>query len=413
MDFEFFIANRYLKSKRKTGFISLITYISILGVMIGVAALIIVLSVMNGFEMEVRSRFIGFSSHIDLTRFWSEPFRNDENIIEKIRKIDHIVGISPYVREKALIIHKGNKEGLQVIGVDSQTISEVSDIEEDIIYGVFEIGEVRLDSARVYPGIVLGKYLADKLNVDLGDRIQILSPSGISPIMTRMPPLMTFAVTGFFETGIHDLDVLNAYISLDRAQRLFQLGAGYIRGLEIKLDDLDLADGVKTALQDSLGYPYRASTWFDKNPNLFAWMQMEKWTAFIVLSLIIMVAAFNIISTLIMIVLEKTKEIGILKSLGASSRSLMKIFVYEGLVSGVIGTVLGCLIGFGLCWSQLQYQWFALPGDVYIISVLPVLMQPLDFVAIASAAILISFLATIYPAHKASRLDPVEAIRYE
>jgi lipoprotein-releasing system permease protein len=228
-----------------------------------------------------------------------------------------------------------------------------------------------------------------------------------------MPPLMTFAVTGFFETGIHDIDVLNAYISLENAQRLFQLGSGNIRGLEIKLDDLEYADVVGRAISDIMGYPYRTVTWFDKNPNLFAWMQMEKWTAFIVLSLIIMVAAFNIISTLIMIVLEKTKEIGILKSMGASSASLMKIFIYEGAVSGIFGTLLGCLIGFGLCWSQLQYQWFSLPGDVYIISVLPVLMKPWDFVAIAVAAILICFLATIYPARKASRLDPVEAIRYE
>jgi len=312
-----------------------------------------------------------------------------------------------------LIINRSNKEGLQVFGVDSQTISNVSDIKEDVIYGVFEVGEVEVDTNKVYPGIVLGKYLADKLNVDIGDRVQILSPTGISPMMTRMPSLMTFAVTGFFETGIHDLDVLNAYVSIDNARRLFQLGKGNIRGIEIKLDDLDLADEVAHAIVDILGYPYRAATWFDKNPNLFAWMQMEKWTAFIVLSLIIMVAAFNIISTLIMIVLEKTKEIGILKSMGASSSSLMKIFVYEGLVSGVIGTVMGCVIGFGLCWSQLKYEWFALPGDVYIISVLPVLIKPWDFVAIASAAILISFLATIYPARKASRLDPVEAIRYE
>jgi lipoprotein-releasing system permease protein len=380
--------------------------------MIGVVALIIVLSIMNGFESEVRSRIIGFDAHIELRRFFSEPFDDYENIIRQIENIDHIVGISPYIKEKGLIIHKKNKEGVEVKGVDTQTIADVSDIQNDVTYGVFELGTVRLDSEKEYPGIVLGKYLADRLNADLGDRVQVLSPSGISPFMTQMPPLMTFQVTGFFETGIFEIDVITAYIDIRNAQRLFQLGNNVL-GLELKLDDLYNADRVSEEVEKTLMHPYTTVTWFEMHKNLFAWMQMEKWGMFIILSLIIMVAAFNIVSTLIMVVLEKTKEIGVLKSMGATSKGITKIFMFEGLTAGIVGTVLGNIIGYGMCWSQLQYKWFSLPPDVYMISELPVLMQAQDFISISVASIVICFLATIYPALKAAKLNPVEAIRYE
>ncbi|RMF70285.1 MAG: lipoprotein-releasing ABC transporter permease subunit [Calditrichaeota bacterium] len=412
MGYELFIANRYLKSKRKTGFISLITYISIIGVMIGVAALIIVLSIMNGFESEVRSRIIGFSAHVELRTFHDQGLDDYRKIIEQIENIDHIVGISPYINERALIIGKGKKAGVAVKGVDPETVSQVSDIKQKIIYGLFEIGEVPGDGKRSYPGIVLGEYLADKLGVDLGDKVQILSPSGIQPFMSRMPHLLTFQVTGFFETGIFELDDVFAYISLKEAQRLFELKRR-VSGLEIKLDDLYQADAVSEKIEKKLGYPYTTITWFEMNKNLFSWMQIEKWGAFIILSLIIMVAAFNIISTLIMIVLEKTKEIGILKSMGATSSGIMKIFMFEGLIGGVVGTILGLVIGYALCWAQLKYKFFSLPPDIYIISALPILMKVRDFVLISLAAIVICFLATVYPAMKASKLQPVEAIRYE
>jgi lipoprotein-releasing system permease protein len=227
-----------------------------------------------------------------------------------------------------------------------------------------------------------------------------------------MPALRTFQVTGLFETGIYEFDDVFAYVSMKEAQRLFEMG-DKVSGLEIKLDDMNNAAGVATKIREHLGYPYAAITWFDMNKNLFSWMQLEKWGMFIILSLIIMVAAFNIISTLIMIVLEKTKEIGILKSMGASSSGIMKIFMFEGLIGGVVGTVLGCIIGFVVCWAQEKFQFFSLPPDVYIISALPILMKARDFIFIALAALFLCFMATFYPARKASKLDPVEAIRYE
>lgn len=410
MSYEFFIARRYFKSKRRTGFISLINIISIIGVMIGVAALIIVLSIMNGFESEVRSRIIGFGSHIRLRTFHNKGLEDYQQAEEKIRHLDHIVGMSPYVDEKGLIIFKSNKSGVVVKGVDTATLSQVSDIEDHIIYGSFDVGEVGTDGQKPQPGIVLGRYLADKVGAGLGDTVYILSPSGIGPLVP--PRFYPFRVTGYFESGLFEFDDVFAYISIKDAQRLFGM-KNEVSGLEIKLDNLDHAQNVSRQIDDLLGYPYTTVTWFDMNKNLFSWMQFEKWGFFIILSLIIMVAAFNIVSTLIMIVLEKTKEIGILKSMGASSGSIMKIFMFEGLVGGTIGTILGCLIGFGLCWLQLKYKFFSLPPDVYIISALPILMKVSDFVFITLVAILLCFLASVYPAKKASRLDPVQAIRYE
>jgi lipoprotein-releasing system permease protein len=413
MPYEIFIANRYLRSKRRTGFISLINYMSILGVMIGVAALIIVLSIMNGFESEVQSRIIGFGAHIELRKYHYEGLEDPGKIREQIQDVPHIVGISPYVNEKGLIISKNKKSGVVIKGVDQATVRQVSDIEDDVVYGTFNVDEIEgSNGQRNLPGIVLGRYLADKLGVGLGERVQILSPTGISPILAKIPNLKTFEVTGYFETGIFEFDDVFAYVSIKEAQKLFDM-RDTVTGLEIKLDDLNRADLVSNRIDELLGYPYATVTWFDMNKNLFSWMKIEKWAAFIILSLIIMVAAFNIVSTLIMIVLEKTKEIGILKSMGASSASIMKIFIFEGLIGGILGTSLGCLIGFSLCWAQEKYKFFALPADVYIISALPILMKASDFVMIAGAAVLLCFLATVYPARRAARLDPVEAIRYE
>jgi lipoprotein-releasing system permease protein len=412
MSYEFFIANRYLKSKRKTGFISLINYISIAGVMIGVAALIVVLSIMNGFESEVRSRIIGFRAHLELRKFHRVGLEDYQGVLSQIEDLDHIVGISPYIDEKGFIIAGQKKSGVGVKAIDPQTVGLVSDIENDVGYGDFNVGKVEANGQKPLSGIVLGRYLADRLGVGLGDKVQILSPSGISPILTRVPHFFSFQVTGFFETGIFEFDDNVAYISISEAQRLFEMKKT-VTGLEIKLDDLNHADAVAAEIDKIFGYPYHTVTWFEMNKNLFAWMKIEKWGAFIILSLIIMVAAFNIVSTLIMIVLEKTKEIGILKSMGATSSGVMKIFMLEGLIGGLIGTVLGCIIGYGLCWSQMKYQYFSLPADIYIISALPILMKETDFIMIALAAVLLCFVATVYPAKRAAHLDPVEAIRYE
>jgi lipoprotein-releasing system permease protein len=223
---------------------------------------------------------------------------------------------------------------------------------------------------------------------------------------------MQFRVAGYFETGLYEMDDTIAYISVESAQKLFQMG-NKVSGVKIRLDDYRDAETIAGLINNRLGYPYRVLTWFDMNQNLYAWMNIEKWAAFVILSLIIMVAAFNIVSTLIMVTMEKTREIGILKAMGATASGIRKIFTFEGLFVGITGTILGCTIGYCLCWAQQTYRFFALPMDVYIISWLPVLMKWPDFFMISIASTLITFVASVYPAHKAAKLDPVAAIRYE
>jgi lipoprotein-releasing system permease protein len=410
--YELFIARRYLKSRSKTGFINLITYISILGVAIGVAALIIVLSVMNGFESEVRSRIIGFDTHIRLRTYHDQGIENYRDIMERIRGIPHITGLSPYVLDKGMIRAGNRSDGVIIRGADQNSVGDVSDLDKNIIYGKLDLEMVEMgEGQRSLPGMVVGRYLADRLLLDIGDKVVVISPTGVHS-MFQTPPVKQFVVTGFFESGMYEYDNAYAYISVQSAQQLFRLNEK-VSGIEIRLDNLYKADQVVQEIDKRLGFPYYSLTWFDMRKNLFSWMQLEKWAMFIILCLIILVAAFNIISTLIMVVMEKTKEIGILKSMGANSKSITNIFLFEGVVVGFVGTILGFLIGFILCWAQIRYKFLSLPGDVYFISTLPVKMQISDFIYIGMAAILICLLASVYPARKAAKLTPVDAIRYE
>ncbi len=415
MPYEFFVARRYLRSKREVKFISLITYISIVGVAIGTAALVIVLSVMNGFESEVRSRIIGFDAHLKIKTFHDQGLQDYKSILEKIKNVPHIVAHAPYIHDKALILAQGKdrKEGVIIKAIDPETEGRVTDVVKNINYGTLNLGLIEKDGERPLPGILLGYSLADRLVVGLGDKVTLLSSAGMSLSgFGGMPNARQFAVAGFFETGLFEYDNNVAFIGIPEAQRLFEMGER-VSGIQLKLEDMNQADAVAKDIEDILKYPYATQTWFEVNKNLFSWMQFEKWIAFIVLSLIIIVAAFNIVSTLIMVVLEKTKEIGILKSMGSTSQSVMRIFMFQGLVAGVGGTAMGLALGWALCWAQLEYKFFSLPSDVYIISALPIIIRPLDFIGVGVVAVLISFLATIYPAYRAARLDPVQAIRYE
>ena len=408
MSYEYFIAKRYLRAKRQTGFISLITYISIGGVTIGVAALIIVLSVMNGFESEVRDRIIGADAHIRVQTFHNKGVENWEDIKAQIEEIPHITGISPYILEKGMIRCGNETEGVIIRGIDPTTVTEVSDLPDNMVYGKLDLG---VPADGTLPGIVLGKYLADRLIAIRGDTILVFSAAGFTSTLSQ-PLVKVFQLAGIFETGLFEFDDTIAYISIESAQKLFRMG-NKVHGLEIKLDDMWAAQDVKNVIETTLGYPYYTRTWIEMRRNLFSWMKVEKWVWFILLSLIIMVAAFNVISTLIMVVLEKKKEIGILKSMGATAKGISKIFTIQGLIVGVIGAVFGTILGWVICYIQIKYKIFSLPSDIYFLDWLPVRMQWFDFVAIDVVAILLSYLAAVYPAKKASKLSPVEAIRYE
>jgi len=415
MSYEYFIAKRYFHSKRRTGFISLINYFSIAGVMIGVAALIIVLSVMNGFETEVRSRIIGFDAHILFRSYHDQSIENYQQYDDELANFEHVTAVSPYIKKKCIIFHGENADAFFIKGINKFTEVKVTDIENTIIYGELNLDTVYVEAGKPLPGLVIGKSLAMRLDLNLNDQVWLGAITNIKNLfMTSQPYVKAFRVAGYFETGLYEYDNIFGYISLENAQKLYRM-PDQISGFEVTLDqmNLEVLSEVQEKMNKKFGYPYYAETWYERNSTLFSWMWIEKIAAFLVLSLIILVAAFNIISTLIMVVMEKKKEIGILKSIGSTSESIMKIFVYQGIISGTIGTILGCVIGYMLCWSQLKYQWFSLPSDIYFISSLPVEMKVFDFIMIAFAGIIICLLATLYPSWKAANLDPVQAIRYE
>jgi len=414
MSYELFVAARYLKSKRKTGFISVITYFSIGGVLIGVAALIIVLAVMNGFETEVRTRIIGFDAHIRFRPFQNAGgMENYPEFIRQIKQLDHVIGCAPYIIEHA-IIQTQRPQTVFIKGADPTLENEVTKINSYMIDGKLDFLPMSIDGKVPRPGIVLGSSLANRLMTGIDSLVYLISPAGLSLSggLFQQPKLKIFRVAGIFESGLNEYDANVALCSISDAQDLFFYG-NRVGGIEIQLDKMELANQVSREINSLFGYPYTTETWLERNRTLFSWMKIEKWAAFIILSLIIMVAAFNIISTLIMVVLEKTREVGILKAMGASAKSIMRIFMFEGLVIGVVGTALGSLIGYLLCLSQLKYRWFSLPSDIYFINALPIEMKVPDFVIISVATMILCLLASVYPAWKASRLDPVDAIRYE
>ncbi len=413
MKFEFFVAKRYFKSKRKTGFISIITYVSIVGVLIGVAALDIVLSSFNGFENEVRTRLINADAHIQVRKFYVKGIENYQAIADTIRRIPHVVGASPVIVREGVIRSKDNNQPCAIRALDPATIGEVSDLPNSIVAGEFNLGMVTTEDGRTLPGIVLGRYLAENLFIFTPGHIVTLFILPQDASVLSAPRVKQFVVTGISEIGFYEYDKVMAYISLEAGQKLFHM-PHTVSWIEVKLDDYSLAGKIAPVIEKKLGgYPFVARTWFELNRSLYSWMTIEKWGAFLVLSLIIMVAAFNIVSSLIMIVMEKTREIGILKSMGATSQSIMRIFLLEGTIVGILGTGLGSLIGFTVCYVQEKFGLIRLPSDVYLIDKLPMQMHLFDFVAIGVAAILLCLAASVYPAYKASRLEPVEAIRNE
>lgn len=414
MSFEQFIAKRYLKAKRKTGFISIITYISIGGVTIGVIALILTLSVMNGFEQEVRGRLLGADAHIRLRKYFQRTISKSEadSIFKLVNNTKHVIGSSQAIYEEGMISSRERQHATVIKAIDLKTAGTVTDIETKLKLGSLDFSVKEIDGKK-YSGIVLGIHLADNIHArHIGDIVSIASIPKEGGLFAQ-PIVKNFYVAGLVEMGYYEYDKVFSYMSIADAQRLFEMGDG-ISWIEIKLDDYEKAGAVRDEIiDDHLGYPYFGRTWYEMNKSLYSWMEIEKIGAFVILSLIIMVAAFNIISSLIMMVMEKTRDIGILKSMGASSKSIMKIFVFEGLLVGIIGTALGSIIGYAIAFIQYYFHIISLPGDVYMISALPILMEWGDFFAIASISMLLSVLASVYPAYKASQLVPVEAIRYE
>ena len=419
--FEVFVAWRYLLTRKRTGFISLISLISVAGIALGVAALIIVLSLMNGFTKELRTRLVGMDGHIWISYWGNNHFTgmpDYRDVMDIIDNIDGVDGVSPFC-SYFTIAHDRSRTHfatLQARGIDLESIDNVSTIGDFMIDG-----SLRFDrDASGLPGIVLGDYLMLSLNVSIGDSIYLFGEGGgdIEAMLDQMalPPINKFKVQGVFHSGYFDYDNSVALIGIDEAQRVLALG-DRVSGLTVKLHDAFAAQHYTRdggILEQAIGgYPYYYEDWIKHNSALFSWMKIEKWSAFIVLSLIVIVAAFNIVSTLIMMVMDKTREVGILKSMGATSRSIRRIFVYQGLLVGVTGTLMGSTLGYMICYIQDTYKIISLPADIYFVSAIPMDLQMRDFLAVTITALFLCWLSSFYPARKAALLDPVEAIRSE
>ena len=402
---ELFIAKRYLRSKRKTAFISTITYISFFGIMLGVAVLVIVMSVMNGFESEVMTRFISNDSHIRIRSFNDRPFEYDQDLENMLMSDSLITGHSPFIESYAMI--KGDyTEGALLRGVDIGTMESVNLLKDQIIAGKKEFGT----EDDGLPGIILGKGMADKTASIIGNELFVISPA-ISSTFSQ-PPVMKFIVTGIFETGLAEIDGGMAYISLKSAQRLFKM-KDKINGVYVQLSSIDHTDRIKDFLKRDLEYPKTAVSWKDMHKNLYAWMEIEKLMMGTILSLIVLIAALNILSSLSMIAMEKKQEIGILMAMGATKKTIMRIFMIQGMIIGVVGTALGLILGLAVSYIQLKYQIVSLPGDIYFINAMPVKIRAADLLIIGIVSLTLTFISTIYPSRQAGKMLPAQIIRDE
>ena len=419
MSIALFVAYRYLRSKQREGFFSVIAYMAVGGVILGVAALVIILSVTNGFAGEVKNRLIGMNAHVNIRRFDGGPIADWDALLQQVKGADGVVGAAPVVDSKVIIASQldlRRVDGIPVWGIDPATFPAVSDLTEHLRYANPE-GQLRLGLLKELnkQGIVLGEYLARRLHVGPGSEVLLMTVQNLdveAAVMDGFSPRpWSFFVTNHFESGMYQYDDNYAFIHLEDAQRMLELGDA-VTDIHVRVVDIYQAPEIRDRLAEELGYPYQVRDWTQLFPEFFRWIELEKWAIFLALSLIVLVAAFNIMSILVMSVLIKTPEIGILRTIGCTVGEIYRIFVYQGLAIGGVGTFLGCLIGFALCWAQQRFALISIPGDMYFISSLPVDMDVVDFALVAAISMVICLATSIYPARKAAGLMPVEAIRY-
>lgn len=405
LPYELWIALRYLKARRRELFISLITWISVGGVALGVTALVVVLSVMTGFEEDLRDKILGTNAHA-VVYAMGGTVHDYEKVIETVDGVKGVTGATPFAVSQVMLMAGGNVQGAVFRGIDIGSAGRATEIERFLVQGRLE------DLDGPVPGILVGREMARNLGLFIGDPVQVVSPAGNPTPLGVVPRMRAFRVAGIFASGMYEYDTTFVFVSLTAAQDFLRLGDA-ATGIEVRVDDIYDAGRIARAIDARLGPGYWTRDWMEMNRNLFSALKLEKTAMFVILALIVLVAAFNITSTLIMVVLEKAREVGILKSMGATNRSVRRIFVLEGLVIGSLGTVLGLGGGWVLCALLKRYKFIELPRDVYYIDTLPVVMKPELFLLIGVCAVALCLLATLYPSWQASRLDPVETLRYE
>lgn len=416
MNYELFIGLRYLRARRRETFISLITVISVLGVMIGVMTLNVVMAVMTGFEETLRDRLLGINAHVALVKS-GDQLRDYERLVDQVRKENGVAAAAPTIYGQVMLTSGPRVSGVFVRGVDPDRVNSVVDIGKYIKEGSLQALKkpqpIQVEQRTVLlPGVILGIRLANQLGVFRGSPVQVVSPLGSPTAIGVIPKVRRFVVVGIFDSGMSEIDSTLVYMSLGDAQKFFELGDA-ATNIEIRVRDVYQAKAVAENIQRKLGFPYLTEDWSRLWPNLFSALKLEKTVYFLVLLLMVLIGAFNIISTLIMVVMEKRKDVAILQSMGATRASIRRIFLIKGCVIGVVGTVLGVLFGLAICLLIQKYRFIELPKDVFLIATVPVRIYWSNFLLVGFTSLGVCLLASIYPARQAAKLDPVEIIRYE
>jgi len=408
--FELFVALRHLLARRKQVFISLISLISIMGIALGVMALVVVIAVMSGFEKELKKKILGNTAHIMVMKYGG-AIKNYDRLTATINHLDGVKEAAPFILSQAMLTHGRQVSGAGIRGIDQNHDPLRKKLEGMLVDGhYFSTGK---DIKNPAPEIILGSELAKNLGVRPGSNLRLVAPSGSPTPMGLIPRMQRFSVVGTYTSGMYQYDSALAYTTLAAAQKFFAL-PGQVSGIAIEVTNIYDSGAIAQNIQRKLAYPYWARDWISMNRNLFTALKLERVTMFIILALIIMVAAFNIISTLIMVVMEKHKEIAILKTMGLSAYRVMRIFVWEGMIIGFAGTLLGLAGSLVICELLKRYDFITLPGDVYYFETsLPVDLQLFHLAATAALSLVLAFIATLYPSYRASRLLPAEALRYE
>lgn len=406
---ELSVGLRYIRAKRKQAFISVISAFGVLGVMLGVMTLIIVLGVMNGFERDLKEKILGTVSHLVVMNNSTRSITDWNQVLDRTKALDGVNAVTPYIYGQAMLSFRGRVRGVIVRGIDPKTAPQVISISNYLEKGSLEDLQ---ESEHGINGVIIGKELANANSLRMGDSIQLISPQGKRTPIGAIPRVQNFKIAGIFKSGMYEFDSNLVYMGLGEAQKFFEMGSG-VTGIEVNLRNIYDAPKIASRIESTLGVPYWTRTWRDMYRNLFSALKLEKIAMFIILTFIVLVAAFNIIISLIMLVMEKSRDIAVLKSLGATSDLIMRIFVVQGMIIGAAGTVLGAVAGLVGGALLAKYPFIELPEEIYTISTIPIAIYPWDVVIICLLALTICFIATIYPSYRAARLEPAEALRYE
>ncbi len=409
MSFELWIAGRYLMARRKQAFLSLISVVSTVGVAVGVMALVIALALMTGLQQELRDRLVGSAAHVYVWNVMDGGFEDYHGEAKKMSALPHVLGAAPSIVGKAMATTRHGEAFISIKGIDPVLERDVTEVVQSVTHGsLFDLEEVE---GPVQGGIVIGEGVAEQLGAFVGDEVTLVTPHGSLSPMGMLPRTRRLRVVGIFSLGIYEYDNTYGFVTLDVAKRL--LNKDRVEMMELRVDDMYSSREIAAEVEESLGGGYLTEDWSRLNQPLFSALWIEKMAISIAIGLIVMIAALNIVASLILLVMEKSRDIAILKTMGARGRSIMKIFMLQGVIIGAVGTTVGAAAGYVLAMVLDHYRLIRLDMQIYQVAYVPFTVEPIDFAVVIVSALVICFLATIYPSRQASRLDPAEALRYQ